>query len=122
LGDGPQPTHHERVSKAVKKVSKDTLRRAYKRLHPDGRWFEKGAMRFFNTHVHTAFQATPDLYFFVSSEQYTSPHGNGLRKYSVRRLDTDGVETIGQFQQFDIIEHAENAAERLAKNAKGAKL
>jgi len=83
-------------------------------------WFAKDTLRFFSSRVssrlHYNWPAFPRLVWFVSSEAYR----NEPRRYTVRVHDvtTGGVDTVGQFQEFDTDKAAHAAAGRAAKEGR----
>lgn len=86
-----------------------------------GHWFDAGAMRFFNTRVHsTVYRGDDVTSFFVSSERYDE---NSPRLFSVRRaVRTESgvsIETVGAFQGYASRGEAHRAALREAYVVKG---
>ena len=74
-------------------------------------FFEPGAMRFFDSQIHTIEPIHGCL--FITSEQfnYDSP-----RLYTIRKANQDGsIESVSEFQEFETIEEANAAAEKLWK-------
>lgn len=63
-------------------------------------WFEPESMRFFRSRVGDTVYEGPGGIYFVSSEQFVSPHsGAAPRRYSVRQFNptTGGIATVGEF-------------------------
>lgn len=80
-----------------------------------GHFFSAGATRFFSSHYSQIayYQPQTDCYFFVSSEQFDS---KTPRRYTVRRLNlSGGVDTIGDFQQYETSRQAHKAARQAAE-------
>lgn len=84
-------------------------------------WFDKGAMRFFDTRIETGVIKGK---YFITSEQYhdSGCHGwscnrngsCGPRLYTIRIAFSDGsVDTIGDFQQFATKRDARKTINRL---------
>ena len=79
-----------------------------KRQHV-GHFFDKGALRFFNSTVCGKIFGR----YFVTSERFDC---NSPKFYTVRRLEEDGnIETIGDFQGYASLRAAQKAAEELSK-------
>jgi hypothetical protein len=81
------------------------------------KWFDPGAMRFFNSRLPKKAFASQGAkcFYFVTSEAYDY---KSKRKYSVRRMCACKVDTIGEFQQYSSQKTATNVAKRLAKKDK----
>lgn len=82
-------------------------------------WFEPGAMSFFSTQLHDRVYGG---HLFITSEQYeATEYGktylgftDGPRKFTVRTCNPDGsIDTIGEFQAYDTLQHAEEAVKGL---------
>jgi hypothetical protein len=101
------------------------IRRWYRDRNPAGHWFDADTMRFFRSRLAQTGYTACDVWdggpaygrhptapiFFVSSEQ--GP--DGVRRWTVRRLDPDGaIETEGEFQGFRSRDAADRAARRFA--------
>jgi hypothetical protein len=68
-------------------------------------WFDKAAMRFFNTAIETV----PNKdYIFITSDYMDDP---AEKRYTLRWFDpqTSKVETLGDFQAYETIEQARQA-------------
>ncbi|MCC6170049.1 MAG: hypothetical protein IT329_22720 [Caldilineaceae bacterium] len=77
------------------------------RQHEDagGCFFSRGALRFFDsrTCAATLTISRRGRAFFVTSEQFHSPHGDRPRAYTVRVWDPTcprSIDTVGDFQQY----------------------
>ena len=72
--------------------------------HPsiDKKWFTEGSLRFFNT----AFCCDAVSGFFITKEGTYFSDGSRTDGYTIRRFCLDGVETIGEFLQYDSCEAA----------------
>lgn len=91
-----------------------TMRAVAKRATDGGgHFFDKGAMRFFNSRVESTayrFNDREDTVLFITSEQ----DGDGPRKYTVRVASMHNatstnaypVNTVGEFQWFDTLADA----------------
>jgi hypothetical protein len=83
--------------------------------HSQGHFFDRGAKRFFNSHIsEDAFRsADGTVSFFVTSERFDSATP---RYYSVRRYTwaTDDFDIIGRFQAYANRATAASEARRLA--------
>ena len=74
-------------------------------------FFEPRTMQFFNSQIHTIKPIHGCL--FITSEQfnYESP-----RLFTIRKANQDGsIESVSEFQEFETIEEANAAAEKLWK-------
>jgi hypothetical protein len=73
------------------------VREFYARKQPDGHWFDKGSMRFFNTKLpRNAYEGDAGI-LFVTSEVDPSGH----KAYSIRRQLPDGdIATVGNFHAY----------------------
>ncbi|MEQ1571509.1 MAG: hypothetical protein ABMA64_38130 [Myxococcota bacterium] len=61
-------------------------------------WFSPAEMRFFRSQIcYSTLQRSGDGWLFVSSERGPNQRG---RRYTVRRVDADGVSTVGGFQAY----------------------
>jgi hypothetical protein len=94
-----------RVNVRANSFAMSFIRRKYSELNPDGHWFDRSSMRFFNTRLpQIGYMAHDGTCLFVTSEQ-PPRHSDGSlspRKFSVRALRTDGrMDTIGKFWSFD---------------------
>lgn len=81
-------------------------------------FFEKGAMRFFNSRVgETAYLDGRGGAYFVTSEK--GP--NNRRAYSVRHYNPErcAIDTVGEFQAYRTLAQADGAAKRIAKSGSG---
>lgn len=80
-------------------------------------WFDKGAMRFFNTRLPKKAFASQGAkcFYFVTSEAFDY---KSKRKYTVRRQCSCKVDTVGEFQQYASQKSATTVAKRLAKKDK----
>lgn len=78
--------HHEAATMA-------TIRAAYKRVAPDGHWFDPETMVFFGSRLPHYGLRIPGGFLFVSSEKYGR---SGERRYSVRILSTAGADGAGE--------------------------
>lgn len=78
-----------------------------------GHFFDKGAMRFFNSRILSDVFPSTKCVYFVTSEQYDykSP-----RLFTVRSFDltTRSIETVGEFQEYATRAQAISAAINLA--------
>ncbi len=87
----------------VTTVPMSEIRAEYARLFPEGHWFDRGSMQFFATRLPKVAFKGPGGTFFVTSEQFESPRGNGPRNYTVRQFKPSermqGVDTIGPFNE-----------------------
>ncbi len=92
-------------------ISMTTIRSHYRRLKPDGHWFDVETMRFFKTKLSGSGEKRPDgSIWFVSRE--TNPCDE--TRWSVRRMDPEGdIHTIGRFHSYED-EAAARDAMRLA--------
>lgn len=99
-------------------ISKSEIERRSK-----GHFFEKGAMRFFNSRVaqygyrkvtctnsETLYH---NLVFFVTSERFDY---KSRRLYTIRRLNLESGEiiTVSEFQQYKTSSHANKVAQKMA--------
>jgi len=79
-------------------------------------FFDKGAVRFFNSRLIEHIHEGPGGTFFITSEQFDE---NTPRLYTVRKFDPSKgrgcVETVGEFQQYETSRAAHKAAGRLAQ-------
>lgn len=73
------------------------------------KWFEKGAMNFFNTVIETG--VCKGNYFITSDRMELSYP----KKYSIRHFDTETntVSTVGEFQEYNSLASAKTALRRL---------
>lgn len=78
-------------------------------------FFDKDAMRFFNSRVQGDVFSTPHGAVFVTSERFDD---NSARMYTTRHIneDTGHVSTLGSFQEFKSRSGALTAAKRRALN------
>lgn len=76
-------------------------------------FFERGAMRFFNSKIETKGDLIGNKYF-ITSEQFD----NSPRHYSVREFikDTGRINTISEFNEFSSKSHASEFAKCLKEN------
>ena len=80
-------------------------------------WFEPDTLRFFRSRIGTRVHQGPGGVYFVTSERFTSPRGNGPRLFSVRRAYPDGsIDTVGDFQAYKTARQAASAAASFAVN------
>jgi hypothetical protein len=81
------------------------------------KWFDPRTMRFFNTRL--AKKAYPSksgkCFYFVTSEAFDY---KSKRKYSVRRMCSCNVDTVGEFQQYGSQKTATAKAKALAAKDK----
>lgn len=74
-------------------------------------YFEEETMRFFSSN---AYERVFAGCIFVTSEKFTSRHGDGPRRYSLRCIREDGsIETIGAFQGYETYYDAAQSAEEI---------
>lgn len=74
-------------------------------------WFERGAMKFFNTKVESPLYGGR---YFITSE--VMDLSRGPRLYSIREAEADGtIETVGEFQGYRLKEDARDEIKRLLK-------
>lgn len=75
-------------------------------------FFEASTMRFFRSRI------LPDVYggrYFITSEQFDR---DSPRLYTIREVNEHGgIDTVGEFQQYDTLDKARRAARKLAKEA-----
>jgi hypothetical protein len=80
-------------------------------------WFEPETLRFFQSRIGARAHQGPGGIYFVTSERFTSPRGNGPRLFSVRRFHVDGsIDTVGKFQGYKTAKQAASAAATFAVN------
>jgi hypothetical protein len=61
----------------------------------DNHWFDRGAMRFFNTRIESNLL---EGQYFITSEQ---PSEGSKRMFSVREAEVDGsIDTLGEFNSY----------------------
>lgn len=83
----------------------------------DKHFFDADTIRFFDSRVGPNAWQVGDIAYFITSEQFHSPHGpSGARLYTVRQinLDTGNIDTIGEFNKMTESE-AKQALERILK-------
>jgi hypothetical protein len=77
-------------------------------------WFDRSAMRYFNSRIGERVHPVPGGALFVSSEQFD---WNSPRLYSVRSCTFEGsIDTVGEFQQYATNSAAHAAASSLVKS------
>lgn len=79
-----------------------------------GHWFDKGAMKFFNTKI----EAQPNIEnIFITSEYMENPSD---KKYSLRWFNTqeNAVETLDGFQAFRTLDAAKEARKKYTQGKK----
>ena len=82
-----------------------------------GHFFDRDAMRFFNSKIYPNVYAGAEHWFFVTSERFDD---NTPRLYTVRSIDRAGdIRTVGEFQEYPTLDAARAAARQLAKNEGG---
>ena len=82
-------------------------------------WFDPASMRFFNSRINYAsLTAYKDGWLFISSEQF-KPIGlePAPRRWTIRFSGSEGIVTIGDFQEFDCLECAQERLKHLANVA-----
>ena len=80
------------------KLTMREIRNRYHELRPDGHWFDKDTMRFFNTELPARgyLDIDGDIWF-VTGE--TGP--DGKKRFTLRRMQPNGsIGTFGEFQQY----------------------
>lgn len=83
----------------MKRVNSSTIKAIYKELKPEGFWFGKGEMRYFNTFVYQGYQAKNNTVYFVTGERMEKTPAYPER-FSVRKIGLDGnIETVSKFQE-----------------------
>lgn len=98
------------------KVSMETIKATYSNLNPEGHWFDKGTMRFFNCRLPSIGYTKGDKYYFISSEKNMGYN----RAYTIRELDrnTGDIETIGSFNEMTRVEARKELANILGYKVK----
>lgn len=84
-------------------------------------WFEKGAMKFFDSKIPKYAYKKGDYAYFISSEQFHSPTTSYHsayslpRKWSLRKtnLKTGDTTTAGDFQQYESYDEAKKKLKEL---------
>lgn len=67
-------------------------------------FFSYGAMQFFDSRIESAVLFGR---YFITSEQFHDSCEDGPRKYTIREAkDGGGINTVGEFQQFESAEEA----------------
>lgn len=76
-------------------------------------FFSEDTMNFFDSIVESEELINGE--YFVTSEQFSYENVRMKRLYTVRKFDveTGGVDTVGEFQQFGSVEEAEDFIETL---------
>lgn len=76
-------------------------------------FFSASTMAFFKSRI---LDRCPFTGFFITSEG--GPFGNGPRRYTIRKADfeTFGVETVGEFQEFETLYKARKQFKALTTN------
>jgi hypothetical protein len=79
-----------------------------------GHWFDRSAMRFFNTKIETQPNAEN---IFITSEYMENPND---KKYSLRWFNTEAhdVTTLGEFQAYRTLDSAKEARKEFTKGKK----
>ena len=77
-----------------------------------GHFFDKDAMRFFNSRIPSGGYSNGKEVFFITSEKYNS---DSKRAYTIRKLTikTGSIETVGEFQQYKTSTKANKEAKKL---------
>ena len=80
-------------------------------------FFDRAAMRFFDSRVESAPYKGPGGVYFITSEQFYGSVSSEPRKYTVRMFNTTTgeVTTVKPYNEIRHIEDAREAARKLAK-------
>jgi hypothetical protein len=78
-------------------------------------WFDRSALRFFNSHISETVYPVPGGALFVSSERFRGLYEpDRERLYTVRSCSVDGdIKTVGDFQQWRTAKQAHARAKFL---------
>ena len=83
------------------------LKQANKRVGKH--FFDEGALRFFDSKVHSVVYPVADGWLFLTSEQFHDlvTRISHPRRYTIRKmLQNADIETVGEFQEFPSFESA----------------
>ena len=81
----------------MKSVPFSEVREYYERTQPNGHWFDRSALLFFNSRLPKVAYETNAGLLFITSE--TNPSNE--TRYSVRRQDVTGtINTVGEFHSY----------------------
>ena len=96
----------------MKTIRFTEVREFYKRNNPDGHWFDKDTLEFFQTKLpEIAYQTEAGVHFITRE---TSP--SGVTAYTVRRQLPDGkIRTVGEFHHYLTRAAAARAIRELSK-------
>jgi hypothetical protein len=108
--------HHPISGELVETIDDHDIKMIYGNRKPEGHFFDKDTMRFFDSRLSgKGYKIIPTKnVYFITSEQYHDSQGSRPRKYSIRVIEKEGnVKTIGEFQQYDSMESAKNALNKI---------
>lgn len=80
----------------MKSIPFTDVRTAYALHNPDGHWFDRGSMKFFNTKLPRVAYDTTAGTLFLTSEVNPS----GVKAWTVRRYINGEIKTIGDFHRY----------------------
>ncbi len=84
-------------------------------INADSHFFDRAAMRFFDSKIERGVYQGIGGVFFITSEQFHGSSGSAPRKWSIRQFDpdTNDIDTYGEFNAIDSLPQAKRLA-RLA--------